>query len=184
MIKKRLTKGTVILLCVILSVCVAAGTTLAFIFAKAPSVTNEFEPVFVSCSVEESFANNVKSNVKVKNTGDIAAYIRAYVVINWVSEEDGSINGTSPVKDADYTITYSGDWILGSDGFYYFADPISPNAATDILIERASLSPNAEAPEGYVLSVQIIASAIQAQPAEAVYSAWGATVTNGRLTPA
>lgn len=184
MTRIKMSKSVIILLCAVLICAVTVGTTLAFIFAKAPPVVNEFEPVFVSCSVEEGFVNNVKSNVRVRNTGDISAYIRACVVICWVSETDGSINGASPVKDRDYLITYSDSWTQGSDGFYYFTSPVAAGDATDILIYDARPAEDADIPEGYKLSVQIVASAIQAQPAEAVSSAWGATISNGQLIPA
>ena len=52
---------------------------------------------------------------------------------------------------------------------------------TPILIK--SCKPNdGRNPEGYALSVEILADAIQSEPAKAVKEAWGMTVQNGRIT--
>ena len=57
---------------------------------------------------------------------------------------------------------------------------MSPNSNTEVLI--SSLTAISEPPEGYKLTVHVAATAMQAEPAEAVESAWGATVhTNGAL---
>ena len=58
----------------------------------------------VACLVEETFKNNVKSNVQVKNTGDAAAYLRAAVLVTW-QDASGNVLGTAPVAGQDYSIT-------------------------------------------------------------------------------
>ena len=39
-----------------------------------------------------------------------------------------------------------------------------------------------KAPEGYLLSVEILASAIQSEPSSVVAEQWGVTVTDGNIT--
>ena len=181
--KKRIS----VILAAVLLVAAAVGTTVAFLVDRTPSVENTFQPVAVSCRVLESFdaATNVKSNVSVQNTGDISAYVRAAVVVTWVSQESGSTYGGAPVAGTDYTVSMGeSGWQQGADGFYYCNAPVAAGAATPTLIN--SIAPVAErAPEGYVLSVQIVASAIQAEPAEAVSTAWnGVTVQgDGTISP-
>lgn len=172
----------VILICAAAAICATTGITLAYLFARTPQINNSFEAVFVSCDVEESFDGSTKSDVKVRNTGDISAYIRATFVVVWTAE-DGSINSSAPVEGVDYTISLgSSNWVKGSDGFYYYIHSVASNDATAVFIN--SISPSAEAPDGYSLSVHIAATAIQAAPARAVEEAWGVTVhNNGNITP-
>ena len=179
----RMSKKILItLVCVLTVVSVAAGASLAYIFAKTPELENTFQPIWVSCRVEENFDGVIKSDVAIRNTGDINAYIRATVVIMWTSDS-GSVHALTPQKDIDYTVTGgSNKWVLGSDGFYYYIAPVSPEEVTDLLI--GAISPLGTPPEGYTLTVHIAATAIQSDPPRAIEEAWGATVTNtGTLTP-
>ena len=115
----------------------------------------------------------------MQNTGDIPAYVRAALVVTWVSQESGNTYGGAPVAGTDYTVTMGqSGWLQGSDGFYYCQSPIAASGTTPILIN--AISPlEGRAPEGYVLSVQIVASAIQAEPAQAVSSAWNGITVHG-----
>ena len=185
--KKRISvKKTVLIVSAVLLVAVAIGTTTAFLVDETPPLTNTFQPVSVSCAVQERFdtATNVKQDVAVKNTGDIPAYVRATVVVTWVSLENGRTYGGAPVAGVDYTVVMGqSGWQQGSDGFYYCTAAIAAGGTTPILL--TSVTPvEGAAPEGYRLSVQIVASAIQADPAEAVTSAWsGVTVrSDGTIT--
>jgi galactose mutarotase-like enzyme len=67
LINKRLAG---LLVCSILILCATVGGTLAYVFMKTPTVENTFEPARVSCAVVETFTNNVKTNVRVENTGE------------------------------------------------------------------------------------------------------------------
>ena len=83
--KNKKQKMLVLSLAVVL--LVGVGTTIAYLISTPDAVKNVFIPSSVSCAVDEDFANNqVKSNVRVKNTGDIDAYIRAEVVVTWKNE--------------------------------------------------------------------------------------------------
>lgn len=172
----------IIIICSAVAVCITTGGTLAYIFTKTAEKQNSFEPVFVSCSVEESFDGSTKSNVKVRNTGDINAYIRATFVVMWVSDE-GNVHSSSPVEGQDYTLTLESRlWAKGSDGFYYYTAEVMPGEATDALI--STLSPLTDGPSGYSLSVHIASTAIQSNPTNVVNQVWGAGVQDdGRLTP-
>ena len=180
-------KLMLIIVSAVLVLAVAVGATVAFLVDQTPSIDNTFVPVSVSCRVQEVFdtAANTKTNVTVQNTGDIPAYIRAVVVVTWVAEEGGTTYGGAPKAGVDYVAEFSDNgWAKGTDGFYYCTSPVSPNQSTPVLLNTAS-PVEGKAPEGYVLSVQIIASAIQAEPAEAITSAWkNVTVnTDGSITP-
>ncbi len=177
MLKKRL---IIIILAVFTVISVASGITLAYIYRQTPPVQNTFEPVYVSCSVEETVEDGVHSDIKVKNTGDIDAYVRVTFVAMWV-DENGTVLGRAPVLGTDYTVTFgSPKWMLGSDGFYYYSTAVHAGAYADIFI--TSVTPIGTAPDGYTLKVHVAATAIQSEPASAVEGAWGVTVQqNGGL---
>lgn len=178
--RRLLTRITVIIAAAIIIVA-TVGATVAYIVRKTPSIENGFEPIKVSCLVLDSSGGLNKTDVAVKNTSDVSAYLRAVVIVNWVSVEDKSIYPAMPRDGVDYSIVYgSGKWRLAKDGFYYYTEPVFSAGKTDVLISE--FSETSEAPEGYVLSISIIASAVQAEPKKAVTELWGISVLdNGNL---
>lgn len=161
--------ATVLALVLILGA--AVGGTLAYLVTQTDPVTNTFEPSRVSCKIDETFENGVKSNVKVKNTGDIDAYIRAKVVITW-KDNAGNVYAAAPEANTDYTISYNeSDW-TEIDGYWYYKSAVASGDPTSKLIDTCAPT-DGTAPAGYALSVEILAEAIQAEPAAAVKEAWG-----------
>lgn len=173
-------KKVIIVAAVLVAVFATTGATIAYIFTGTPPVENNFETVYVSSAVEENFDGDVKTDVRVRNTGAISAYVRAVTVVTWAAD-DGTVYGTAPIAGTDYSVQLgSAKWSLGTDGFYYYSESVSAGSATEILI--SSVSPLTEAPAGYHLSVSIYATAIQAEPAKAATEAWGVTILpNGNL---
>ena len=176
-------KSAVLLIALALIVTVGVGSTLAYLIDTSTEVTNTFQPSEVTCRVDETFKDNVKSAVRIQNTsdtGDVDAYIRAAVVVTW-KDADGNVYGQKPVEDRDYylEIKENTDWILSTtDGYYYHKSPVEPGESTSILIESCGLKAGVTSPSDYYLSVEIVAEAIQAEPADAVKEAWGVTVAN------
>ena len=151
------------------------GATISYLVTSTEPVTNTFKYAEVTCEVNESFSNGVKSNVKIQNTGNIDAYIRAAVIVTW-KDKDGNVYGQAPVEDTDYEITYSNNGWIEKDGYYYCTSPVPSTKETPVLItECKRLQKPKTIPEGYDLSVEILADAIQSQPANAVTEAWGYT---------
>lgn len=178
-----------LLVSLLLVLGVAVGGTVAFLSTRTDSKENTFTPSKVTCEVTETFKNNVKSNVAVQNTGDTTAFIRAAINVTWMSNQDAAnqtVSAKDPVKDTDYSITFAKNtkWIQGDDGYYYYQLPVGPQGSTGVLIEECKLQNNASVPDGYHLSVEIVASAIQSAPDSVVQSMWHVTVENGIITSA
>ncbi len=176
-----------LLVSLLLVLGVAVGGTVAFLSTRTDSKVNTFTPSEVTCAVTETFENNVKSQVAVKNTGDTTAFIRAAINVTWMSNQDAAnqtVSAKVPVKDTDYSITFAKNtnWIQGADGYYYYQLPVAPQGSTGVLIEECKLQNNASVPDGYHLSVEIVASAIQSAPDSVVQSMWHVTVENGKIT--
>lgn len=178
---KKIGSGFVLL---ILAVVLAIGGTLAFIIANTEEVKNEFTPGEVSCKVLEDFDKITKSNVRIENTGNTAAYIRATYVVTW-QKDDGkvnTVNAKQPVEGTDYTIEFAKDsgWEKIGD-YWYYTSPVAAGDETRALIDTCALKDGVKAPEGYHLSVEIIASAIQSDPDTVVAEKWKVNVVDGKI---
>lgn len=187
-------KAPVALVAILVLLCCAVAGTVAFLIDSTGSVKNTFEPSHVTTYVEETFANGKKENVQIQNTGDIDAYIRVAVIVNW-ADKDGNVYGEKPEAGTDYTISYNktvqadgGQWIEGSDGYWYYTKPVAPSTENNpqypgVLINSCTQTGTAPA-EGYALQVTILADGIQSVPTSTVVGVWGVTVANdGTLTP-
>ena len=175
------TKASALLTSLTVLLCFAVVYSVAFLIAKGVPITNIFRPTVVATKVEETFVNNVKTNVSVQNTGNTDAFIRAAIVVTW-KDADGNVYAGQPEKGTHYTMDLNlDDWFLGADGFYYCKTPVKPDEFTPVLIN--SCSPvEGQTPEGYGLNVEILGSGIQSVPTSVVENAWGVSVTEGELT--
>lgn len=172
-------KGALFTAAVLALLLVSVGGVRAWLTARTQRTENTLVPPTVTCAVEESFDGSLKKDVRIRNTGTIDAYIRAVVVVTFVDAE-GKVSPQAPVEGTDYTLIWGSGWQRGSDGFWYYPDPVVPDGLTANLIDRVS---SLSAPEGFSLNVQIIATAIQSTPASAAEDAWGVTVTDGKMAP-
>ena len=170
--RTRMNRATVLLMAILMLIGVAAGSTVAYLITKTDNVANTFTYGQVSCAIREDFTDKThKKDVQVENTGNVNAYIRATYVINWL-DKDGNIAASVP---SDYTYTLSvvprsSKWVAGGDGYYYYTSAVEPGAMTDYLLDCKVDHP--EKTE-YTLSVEILATAVQSEPANAVTEAWG-----------
>lgn len=81
--KKSRKKLIIMLVSIVLAVTVAVVGTLAYLFHITDNVVNVFTPTEVTCKVDETFENNIKTNVSIQNTSNIDAFIRVAVLANW-----------------------------------------------------------------------------------------------------
>lgn len=167
----------------VLLLSLGVGIALSYIITGTSPIENIFDPARVSCTVESS-DGQTKSDVGVKNTGNTPIYVRVAIIVNFQSDTDSAeLHARAPKEGVDYTISLSNDplWVKGADGYWYYCQPLAPDTATPTLIRE--ITPIGEAPAGYSLSAEILTSAIQATPANAVAQAWGVTVTGDTIVP-
>lgn len=155
----------------------AVGGTMAWLSTQTQDLTNTFVPAKVTCAVNETFENNVKSNVSIQNTGTTDAYIRAMIVANWCTADSKVVKTATPTYEG-----LPGSGWVEHDGFYYYTQPVAPDQTTSMLFTKCE---QGTVPEGADhLEVNIICQAVQSTPANAVTEAWGVTVgADGNLTP-
>ena len=175
--KVYMSRTTALLIAIVMIVGAAIGSTVAYLIARSDSMVNYFTYATVSCAVTENVNGPSKSDVQVKNTGTPDAYIRADVGVNWI-DADGKILPTTP-EGCGCTIDLNPDskWTLGEDGFYYYWTPVAPGEKTEGSLVNCTVS--VPAGSDYKLSVEILATAVQSDPAKAVKEAWGVTPPSG-----
>lgn len=158
-----------LLMSMALLLTLAVGGTLAYIVTKSALVENQFKAASVTCMVNEDDT--------VKNTGDVDAFIRAAVVVNWM-DEDGNVYGIKP----DYTLAENEGW-TPIDGFFYYTSAVAADKATATSPVTVNVSGDAPS-SAYSLSIEIVVEAIQAKGdtddgnVPAYRDAWGITIPN------
>lgn len=171
-------KRILLLAALVMILTAAIGGTIAYIVTSTTAVENTFTPAKVETEIKETFDGTVKTNVSVKNTGEVAAYIRAAIVVSWKTTA-GETYAIAPGAD-DYTITLNEtDWVKIGD-YWYCKAPVAVGANTAVLIDECKLKEGVTPPNGYYLSVDVITSAIQAEPTDAVTGAWGVTLDDAK----
>lgn len=153
-----------------LLLALSVGGVIAFLVDATDPLANPFDASNVTTAVIEDFDGSTKSNVKIQNTGDTIAWIRAAVIVTW-KNADGHIYASAPIAGTDYTIAFSDSgWLMGDDGFYYHIAPVAPGESTETLISSCTYTKNA--PDGYSLNVEIVGSGIQSKPASVFNTQW------------
>lgn len=178
-------KSLITLVSLLVILCVTVGGTLAFLIDTDGPVINIFNPSKVTTYVDEDVKTpGAKKNVRIQNTGDTDAYIRAAVVVTWKNAA-GEIAGVKPVPGTDYEMDIPGAGWSKIGDYYYWKGIVAPRDdpettdnqenMTGVLISSCTYKANA--PEGYSLSVEIIGSGVQAKgvtgTTPAVQDAWG-----------
>ena len=184
---KRSIKPFLIAFCVCILACAAVSGSLAWLISTPEQVVNSFTPGVVTIQVDEKFDGSTKSNVRIKNTGNVPAYIRVALIPAWVDDEGNIAAKPASLKlNDDCNIAwgkvgngYEDDWFIGSDGFYYCKTVINPGKSTPILIKSCTVK--GEEHE-YDFELQVIASAVQSLPTSTVETVWPVVVDpDGRL---
>ena len=165
----RVYRTAVLLIAVILLISTAVGSTAAFLVTKTEPVVEDFAYAQVSCQVTDALA--------VQNTGTAQAYIRASYAVNWRLDGEESIAAATP-EGYSCDLAENPQWEKGEDGYFYYPYPVDPGSETPSLLTCSVSRP--EDPE-YTLSVEVVAEAIQSNPAGAAEEAWGVTVSDGVL---
>ena len=175
---RRRGRATAMLLATVMLFALAVGGTIAWLIDKDRPLVNTFDPSKVTCEVQEKFDGKVKSDVNVKNTGDIDAFIRVKLVTYRTNDAGQHIGGTAALSQ----FTLGANWVE-YNGYYYYTLPVAPgdNPATK-LTDSMTLTESYDDADGGHQSIDVMAEAIQSVPAEAVGQAWGVSIAPGSVT--
>lgn len=173
-------KALILMVSLVAILAVSVGGVLAWLATSSGEVKNTFAPGKTNIEIEEKFENNVKSDVYVINKGNIPVYIRANLVFTW---KDSAGNIIEKPADATLTVDYgNGDWVKGSDGFWYYTKPVAVKGSTTNIINTATIKFHEG--KGYQMDLEVMAQSIQAEPTNAVVDSWDAVKSvdaNGSL---
>ena len=180
--RRRGGKGrmTMMVLSTLLLLALAIGGTVAWLTTNTEGITNTFTPSEVTCAVTENFDGTYKKNVNVTNTGDINAYIRVKLITYRVNNAGQHIGGTATIP----TFTSGTGW-FEYNGYYYYTRPVAPNGTPDVPLignDGIALTSYTNDADGGKQVIEVMAEAIQSEPAKAVGEAWGVTIAPNSVT--
>lgn len=173
--RKTYHKGrlTAMAIATVMLLALAIGGTVAWLSTKGAPITNTFNPSKVACEVTEKFdgSTGVKSNVNVKNTGTINAFIRVKLVTYRTNDQGQHIGGTATIP----TFKTGDGWVKSGD-YYYYTLPVAANGGTPanpLIGESGIALIKYTDADGGKQAVDVMAEAIQSVPEDAVKAAWG-----------
>lgn len=159
----------VAMLAVLLLAALSIGGTVAWLTSRTGAIANTFSPAHVSCEVTENFNGTVKTQVNVKNTSDIPAFVRVKLVTYRTNDQGQHIGGVSELP----AFTPGTGWVEHG-GYYYYTHPVAPGASPAAnLADSITLTASYADADGGHQSMDVMAEAIQSVPAAAVKTAWG-----------
>lgn len=175
---RRRGRATAMLLATVMLFALAVGGTIAWLIDKDSPLVNTFDPSKVTCEVQEKFDGKVKSDVNVKNTGDIDAFIRVKLVTYRTNDAGQHIGGTAALPQ----FTLGANWVE-YNGYYYYTLPVAPgDKPATKLTDSMTLTESYDDADGGHQSIDVMAEAIQSAPPEAVGQAWGVSIAPGSVT--
>ena len=152
--RKKLIAGAVVAICLSLlaystsAYFTARGTATNVITSgniqidlQETAITEDGETVLFEDS-QERFdvmpAQTVSKIVKVKNTGDNAAYVR--ISVAKAIELAEGVTGEPDVRLV--TLDFDDENWTAKDGFYYYNEPLAPGATTEALFNNVTFAPS------------------------------------------
>ena len=177
--KHILNKIQLLILSLLVVITVTVGGTVAYLTTKSDSVVNTFEPSQVSCTVTEDFRDGkTKKDINVTNDSDINAYIRVKLVSYRVNSKGEHIGGATDIPE----LKLGSNWVHHTDGYYYYTLPVEPHKqpAANLNQNGITLREYTDVDGGKQV-IEVMAEAIQSEPAAAVGEAWGVTITPGNV---
>lgn len=177
---KKKKHGSIGVALLIVSLVLACGSAVAYMFAKTDVTANSFEKAAVSCSVQEIFDGVEKSSIAVRNTSNIPTYLRVRLVSYWVNEQGEVMAKPSELPE----FTPAAGWVAQGRNTWCYCGLIGVGETTpNLLADGSAMALRKE--DGYFQVVEVFADAIQGEPAEAVKTSWNVTVDeNGVITGA
>ena len=174
---RRLIPAILLLALLLTLVC---GTVYAYMFMRTGGENVTFQPARVSCTVEETFDGENKSDIKVTNTGNVDAYLRVRLVTYWIHGEGENAGKVAAESSPALNIVPADGWLKGEDNTFYYKVPVAPGKSTPSLFSGSlTLGQNGE----FLQVIDVFAEAIQANPATAVTTSWDVTVdSSGTIT--
>ena len=168
--------------CIVLMAAFSVGGTLAYLSTNTETIVNQFEPGKVNGNIEETFENNIKSSIKVKNTGNIDCYVRILLIPYWVSQYGSRVGEDAWELKVEFNEI---DWFAREEGgmiYYYHRAPVAPEELTgELLAEGFTIQLTASEDGTLYRALDVFTECFQAELPDAVVSYWGVEVDENRM---
>ena len=168
--KSSLTSRAVPVL-LLVTLVLTCGSVFAYMFRQTDARTVEFVPASVACEPKIE----TDGSVTITKDSEISVYLRVRLVTYWIDTE----NKVLPKAAESITVTPKNGWLSGSDGMYYYTEPVPPENAGVPFSGKISLPTQTD---GSRQVVDILCEAIQADPTDAVKESWGVTLDGATIT--
>lgn len=176
-----------VLLVAAVLVCIAVGTASAFMIKRGGNSDASPAPTFgkadVACVVTKETTDE-KTAVTVKNTGNVAAYIRVQIVVNWWDNSD-----LYYVSATDLDVSNMDGWVRDGNTFYY-THCVNVGEQTSLIVvdkpttDVAKTDENGNDVKLTVYTLEVFAEAVQAEPTDAAEDLWKVVIdASGTIIP-
>ena len=175
---KRASKKTVLLLTSVFAlILMSVGFTAAYYVDTSETVKNKFTAADPEIFINETKTENIKSDRVITNDASenaVAVYVRARLVTYWQDEIDGELRTVPMPAGAEVSggAVQSG-WFV-RDGIYYYSQKLQPGVSSSVMLSPITVT----IPDGSTAQciIDVVAEAIQAEPAQAVQNSWSVSV--------
>jgi hypothetical protein len=154
-------KKKTILISMLLIICFAMGVTYAW-FTYAEAKENIFAMGTVEVEVVETFTEvgnaqvgqSYEKTVKVQSKGSKKTYVRVKLFPEWS-------NPSLPVSNVKLNLADNSDWVLHTDGYYYFKYYLTDEQTTSPLLASVSFIELGPEYNGETLTIKVVAEGVQ-----------------------
>ena len=167
-------KKKTILISMLLIICFAMGVTYAW-FTYAEAKENIFAMGTVEVEVVETFTEvgnaqvgqSYPKSVQVRSNGSKKTYVRVMLFPEWS-------NPSLPVSNVKLNLADNSDWVLHTDGYYYFKYYLTDEQTTSPLLASVSFIELGPEYNGETLTIKVVAEGVQTTH-DAWKEVWGLT---------
>ncbi len=154
-------KKKTILISMLLIICFAMGVTYAW-FTYAEAKQNIFAMGTVEVEVVETFTEvgnaqvgqSYPKSVQVRSNGSKKTYVRVMLFPEWS-------NPSLPVSNVKLNLADNSDWVLHTDGYYYFKYYLTEGQNSSPLLASVSFIELGPEYNGETLTIKVVAEGVQ-----------------------
>lgn len=168
------------ILIVVIVICIIGcmGVSLAYMFKELSPKTASFEKAMITCSTNVLSDNHQINSISVTNTGNTKAFVRIHLSVHMENNDNQIVGAFTSMPYITYD---TNNWIKDGDTYYY-RYALNPGDTTHAFLQTAIVLSGTSfnnAPAHQTLD--ILAEAVQAEPANAIEETWGKTATDNQI---
>lgn len=168
---------------IVLLLIAGVGVTFAY-FTSSKTIANIFKiGGDYSTTIEENFTpendwlpgEEVTKEVFVTNTGNISIVARVKYQEVWDKGLDGNMPNDPNTRVAIINFVENSEWVLHTDGYYYYNKVIPKGTKTSSFIESVTLNPDLDLNSTYIDATYTLNITVDTIQADGATDEWGIT---------